>query len=82
RTVVAYDRHDRPVTAEQVGGAGAMAVLMRDALDPNLLQTLEGTPALVHAGPFANIAHGNASLVADLVGARGGDYLITEAGFG
>ncbi|HSG79807.1 MAG TPA: formate--tetrahydrofolate ligase, partial [Acidimicrobiia bacterium] len=82
RTVVAYDRHDHPVTAEQVGGAGAMAVLLRDALDPNLLQTLEGTPAIIHAGPFANIAHGNASLVADLVGSRGGDYLITEAGFG
>jgi formate--tetrahydrofolate ligase len=82
RTVVAYDRHERPVTAEEVGGAGAMAVLLRDALDPNLLQTLEGTPALVHTGPFANIAHGNSSLVADMVGVRGADYLITEAGFG
>ncbi len=82
RTVVGYDRHRRPVTAEQIQGAGAMAVLLKDALAPNLLQTLEGTPALVHTGPFANIAHGNSSIVADYVGIRGGDYLITEAGFG
>jgi len=82
RAVVAYDRHRQPVTADDVGGAGAMAVLLKDALDPNLLQTLEGVPALVHAGPFANIAHGSSSLVADYVGIRGGDYLVTEAGFG
>ncbi len=82
RTVIGYDRHRRPVTAEQIQGAGAMAVLLKDALAPNLLQTLEGTPALVHTGPFANIAHGNSSIVADYVGIRGGDYLITEAGFG
>lgn len=82
RIVVGYDRHRDPVTAEQVQGAGAMAVLLKDALNPNLVQTLEGTPALVHTGPFANIAHGNSSIVADQVGIRGGDYLITEAGFG
>ena len=82
KIVIGYDRHKQPVTAEQVKGAGAMAVLLKDALNPNLMQTLEGTPALIHTGPFANIAHGNSSIVADLVGIRGGDYLITEAGFG
>ncbi len=82
RIVVGFDRHNNPITAEDVSGAGSMAVLLKDALNPNLLQTLEGTPALVHTGPFANIAHGNASIVADFVGIRGGDYLITEAGFG
>ena len=75
-----YDR--QPVTAEQIGAAGAMTVLMRDALRPNLLQTLENTPALVHAGPFANIAHGNSSVLADMFGIKCGDYLLTEAGFG
>ena len=59
-----------------------MAVILREAVKPNLLQTLAGTPALVHAGPFGNIATGNSSVVADLIGARMGDYLITEAGFG
>ena len=82
RIVIGYDRHKQPVTAEQIGGAGAMAVLMKDALNPNLMQTLAGTPALIHTGPFANIAHGNSSIVADQVGIRSGDYLITEAGFG
>lgn len=82
RTVVGFDRHRRSITAEDVKAAGAAAVLLRDALAPNLLQTLEGTPALVHTGPFANIAHGNSSIVADYIGIRGGDYLITEAGFG
>ena len=82
RIVVAYDRSGKPITAEDIGGAGAMAVLMRDALRPNLLQTLENTPVLVHAGPFGNIAHGNSSVVADLIGIRAGDFLITEAGFG
>ena len=82
RIVVGFDRHRQPVTAEALHGAGSMAVMLKDALQPNLLQTLEGTPVLVHTGPFANIAHGNASVVADLVGVRGGDYLITEAGFG
>jgi formate--tetrahydrofolate ligase len=70
------------VTAERLRAAGAMTVIMREAIKPNLLQTLEGTPVLVHAGPFGNIAHGNSSIVADLIGIRGGEYLITEAGFG
>ena len=70
------------MTAEDVRGAGAMAVILRDALQPNLLQTLENTPVLVHAGPFGNIAHGNSSVVADLIGIHTGDFLITEAGFG
>jgi len=82
RIVIGYDRHKNPVTAEQIKGAGAMAVLLKDALNPNLIQTLEGTPALVHTGPFANIAHGNSSIVADQIGIRSGSYLITEAGFG
>jgi formate--tetrahydrofolate ligase len=80
--VVGYTRSGEPVTAEQLKAAGAMTVIMRDALRPNLLQTLENTPALVHAGPFGNIAHGNSSVVADLIGIRSGDFLITEAGFG
>jgi formate--tetrahydrofolate ligase len=82
RIVIGYDRHNEPITAEDIDGAGAMAVLLKDALNPNLLQTLEGTPALIHTGPFANIAHGNSSIVADQVGIRGGDFLVTEAGFG
>jgi formate--tetrahydrofolate ligase len=72
----------RPVTAEDVQAAGAMAVLLKDALKPNLIQTLEGQPCLMHCGPFANIAHGNSSLVADLLGMRLGEYVITESGFG
>jgi formate--tetrahydrofolate ligase len=82
RIVVGATFDGDPVTAEDLGGAGAMTVMMREALKPNLMQTLEQTPALVHAGPFGNIAHGNSSIVADLIGIRGGDYLITEAGFG
>ena len=82
RIVVGYTRGGKPVTADDVGGAGAMAVIMRDAMAPNLLQTLEGTPVLVHAGPFGNIAHGNSSVIADLIGIHAGEYLITEAGFG
>jgi formate--tetrahydrofolate ligase len=71
-----------PVTAEDLGAAGAMTVLLKDALKPNLIQTLEGQPCLMHAGPFANIAHGNSSLVADLIGLKLADYVITESGFG
>ena len=71
-----------PVTAEQLGVAGSMAVLLKDALKPNLVQTMEGEPALVHCGPFANIAHGNNSLVADRIGLKLGDYVVTESGFG
>ncbi len=72
----------KPVTAEDLGAAGAMTVLLKDALKPNLIQTLEGQPCLMHAGPFANIAHGNSSLVADLIGQKLGDYVVTESGFG
>jgi formate--tetrahydrofolate ligase len=82
RIVIGYTRDSTPVTAEQLRAAGAMTVLLRDALKPNLLQTLENTPALVHCGPFGNIATGNSSVVADLVGIRCGDFLVTEAGFG
>ncbi|MFN8531232.1 MAG: formate--tetrahydrofolate ligase [Anaerolineae bacterium] len=82
RIVVALTKDKKPVTAEQIGAAGAMTVLMRDAIRPNLLQTLENTPALVHAGPFANIAHGNSSILADKFAIKCGDYLFTEAGFG
>ena len=82
RIVVGYTDEGAPVTAEELQAAGAMAVLMRDALKPNLLQTLENTPVLVHAGPFGNIAHGNSSILADQIGIRSGDFLITEAGFG
>ena len=79
---VAYSFEGEPVLAEQLRAAGAMAVLLKDALKPNLVQTLEGQPALVHCGPFANIAHGNNSLVADLVALKLGDYVVTESGFG
>jgi formate--tetrahydrofolate ligase len=82
RILIGYTAAGEPVTAEQLHAAGAMAVILRDALMPNLMQTLENTPVLVHAGPFGNIATGNSSIVADLIGIRTGDYLITEAGFG
>lgn len=82
RMVMALDRDRKPVTADDVGAAGAMTVLMRDAIKPNLLQTLEGSPALVHAGPFGNIAHGNSSVIADMIGLKLADILLTEAGFG
>lgn len=82
RIVVAFTGGGEPVTAEDVSGAGAMAVILKDAIKPNLLQTLENTPALVHTGPFGNIATGNSSVVADLIGSHSSEYLITEAGFG
>ena len=82
RIVVGYTRDGTPVTAEQLAAAGSMAVMLRDAIKPNLMQTLENTPVLVHAGPFGNIATGNSSVIADLIGIHAGDYLITEAGFG
>ena len=82
RIVVGYTPTGEPVTADALKAAGAMAVIMREALKPNLMQTLENTPVLVHAGPFGNIAHGNSSVVADLIGISGGDFLVTEAGFG
>ena len=82
RIVVGTSRSGEPVTAEDVGAAGAMAVLMRDAIKPTLMQTLEGTPVFVHAGPFANIAHGNSSILADKIALKLADFVITEAGFG
>jgi formate--tetrahydrofolate ligase len=82
RIVIGQTRDGQPVTAEDMKAAGAMTVIMREAIKPNLLQTLEGTPVLVHAGPFGNIAHGNSSVIADLIGIHCGDYLVTEAGFG
>ena len=82
RIVIGSDPDGNPVTAEDIKAAGAMAVIMKEAIKPNLMQTLENTPALVHAGPFGNIATGNSSVVADLIGIRSGDFLITEAGFG
>jgi formate--tetrahydrofolate ligase len=82
RIVIGYTRDGTPVTAEQLDAAGAMAVILRDAVKPNLLQTLENTPVLVHAGPFGNIATGNSSVIADLIGIHAGDFLVTEAGFG
>jgi formate--tetrahydrofolate ligase len=82
RIVVGYTSSGTPVTAEQLDAAGSMAVILRDAIKPNLLQTLENTPVLVHTGPFGNIATGNSSVVADLIGIHTGDFLVTEAGFG
>ena len=82
RMVVAYDKNKKPVTADELGAAGAATVLMRDAIKPTLMQTLENTPALVHAGPFANIAHGNSSIIADMIALKTSEYVITESGFG
>jgi formyltetrahydrofolate synthetase len=82
RVVLALDRDGKPVTADDIGVAGSMAVLLRDALKPNLLQTLEGGAAFVHAGPFANIAHGNSSILADRIALATHDVVCTEAGFG
>ncbi len=80
--VVGYTKANTPVTAEELGVAGAMTVILREAIKPNLMQTLEGTPALVHTGPFGNIATGNSSIVADQIGIKSADFLLTEAGFG
>ncbi len=82
RIEVASTFDGRPVTAEDLQVAGAMAVLLKDALKPNLLQTTENTPCFVHAGPFANIAHGNSSILADMLALRLADYTVTESGFG
>ncbi len=82
RIVVAYTYDEKPVTAGQLNAVGAMAALLKDALKPNLVQTLEGTPALVHGGPFANIAHGCNSVLATKMAMKLGDYAVTEAGFG
>lgn len=82
RIIVGYTHDEEPVRAENLHCTGAMAVLLKDALSPNLVQTLEGTPAFVHAGPFGNIAHGNCSILSDALALRCADYVITEAGFG
>ncbi|HXL02179.1 MAG TPA: formate--tetrahydrofolate ligase [Candidatus Atribacteria bacterium] len=82
RIVIGYDNNKKPVTAEDLHCAGAMTVLMKEAIKPNLLQTLENTPCFVHAGPFANIAHGNSSIIADQIALRLSDYVVTESGFG
>jgi len=82
RIVVGNTTDGRPITAEELKTAGAMAAILKDAIKPNLMQTVENTPALVHTGPFGNIAHGNSSVVADLIGIRAADFLVTEAGFG
>ncbi|MBS3786941.1 formate--tetrahydrofolate ligase [Candidatus Bipolaricaulota bacterium] len=82
KIVLGYSWDGEPVTAEDLGAAGAATVLMKDTIKPNLLQTLEGQPAFVHAGPFANIAHGNSSNLADMVGLKLADYVVTESGFG
>ena len=83
RITVAHSYDDsKPVTAEDLKAAGAMTVLLKDAIKPNLVQTLEGQPALIHCGPFGNIDHGNNSQIADLIGSKLGDYVLTECGFG
>ena len=82
RIVIGSSNAQKPITLEDLQVAGAVTVLMKDALHPNLMQTLEGQPAFVHAGPFANIAHGNSSILADLVALRLGEYVVTESGFG
>jgi methylenetetrahydrofolate dehydrogenase (NADP+) / methenyltetrahydrofolate cyclohydrolase / formyltetrahydrofolate synthetase len=80
--VIGLSRSGEAINADDLGVGGAMTVLMRDAIKPNLMQTLEGTPAIVHAGPFANIAHGNSSILADKIGLKLADYVVTESGFG
>ena len=82
RIIVAYNRKGEPVTAGQLKAQGAMAALLKDALKPNLVQTLEGTPTFIHGGPFANIAHGCNSVIATKMASKLGDYVVTEAGFG
>jgi len=82
RIVIGTNKKGGAVTAEDLGVAGALTVLMKDAIKPNLMQTLEGTPAFVHAGPFANIAHGQSSIIADRIALKLADYVITESGFG
>ncbi|HEX6290962.1 MAG TPA: formate--tetrahydrofolate ligase [Herpetosiphonaceae bacterium] len=82
RVVVAFDTSGRPITADEIGAAGAATVIMRETLKPTLMQTIEHTPILLHGGPFGNIAHGNSSILADQVGLRMADYVVTEAGFG
>ena len=82
RVVLGYTKDGTPITAEEIGAAGSMTVILKEAIKPNLMQTLENTPALVHTGPFGNIATGNSSIVADQIGIHTSDFLLTEAGFG
>jgi formate--tetrahydrofolate ligase len=82
RVIIGFSRDGKPVTAEDLKCAGAMTVLLKDAIKPNLIQTLEHTPVFVHAGPFANIAHGNNSILADQMAIKLGDFCVTESGFG
>jgi len=82
RIVIGTNREGKPVTAEDLQVAGAMTVLLKDAIMPTLMQTLEGSPVFVHAGPFANIAHGNSSIIADRIALKLADYVVTESGFG
>jgi formyltetrahydrofolate synthetase len=82
KIVIGTNKKGEAVTAEDLGAAGAMTVLMKDAIKPTLMQTLEGTPVFVHAGPFANIAHGNSSIIADKIALKLADYVVTESGFG
>jgi methylenetetrahydrofolate dehydrogenase (NADP+)/methenyltetrahydrofolate cyclohydrolase/formyltetrahydrofolate synthetase len=82
KIVIGTNHAGEAITAEDLGVAGAMTVLMKDAIKPNLMQTLEGTPVFVHAGPFANIAHGNSSIIADQIALKLADYVVTESGFG
>ena len=82
KIVIGLSKAGQAVSADDIGVAGAMAVLMRDAIKPTLMQTLEKTPVFVHAGPFANIAHGNSSIIADRIALKLADYVVTESGFG
>lgn len=82
RIVLGYNKAGTPITAEEIGAAGSMAVILKEAIKPNLMQTLENTPALVHTGPFGNIATGNSSIIADQIGVHTSEFLLTEAGFG
>ncbi|HEX2907616.1 MAG TPA: formate--tetrahydrofolate ligase, partial [Phototrophicaceae bacterium] len=82
RMVIAYDKDKKPVTVEDLKAAGAATVLLKEAIKPTLMQTLENTPAIVHCGPFANIAHGNSSVLGDMIAVKCADYVITESGFG
>ncbi|MEN6579535.1 MAG: formate--tetrahydrofolate ligase [Anaerolineaceae bacterium] len=82
KIVIGQSRQGEPITADDLGVAGALTVLMKDTIKPNLMQTLEGTPVFVHAGPFANIAHGNSSIIADKIALKLADFVVTESGFG
>ncbi|WP_102313288.1 formate--tetrahydrofolate ligase [Vibrio cyclitrophicus] len=82
RVILAYNQHGLPLTADDFSVAGAMTVTMKDSIEPTLMQTLEGVPTLIHAGPFANIAHGNSSIIADKIALKLSDFVVTEGGFG